>query len=210
VSDPRRVAILGGTFDPIHLGHIAIAEQARDGAGLEETWLVPSAMPPHRGAASASAQDRLDMVQSAVAGHPRLRVLDIEVRRPGPSYTADTLRQLEAGYPGAEFWIVLGADAARDIMTWHGREELLGRARFLLVNRSGVDRLAEADARRLGFDAGGRTLIIEVDSPAISATEVRERVAAGLSLDGLVPAAVAEIIAARGLYGSEGGGGLVG
>jgi nicotinate-nucleotide adenylyltransferase len=210
VSDPRRVAILGGTFDPIHLGHIAIAEQAVDGAGLEETWLVPSATPPHRGAASASAQDRLDMVQSAVAGHPRLRVLDIEVRRPGPSYTADTLRELEAGYPGAEFWIVLGADAARDIVTWHGREELLGRARFLLVNRSGVDRLAEADARRLGFDAGGRTLIIEVDSPAISATEVRERVAAGLSLDGLVPAAVAEIIAARGLYASEGAGGLVG
>jgi nicotinate-nucleotide adenylyltransferase len=200
VIDSGRVAVLGGTFDPIHLGHLAIADQARDVAGFDETWLVPSAIPPHRPSTYASAQDRLDMAVAAVAGGPRLRVLDVEVRRPGPSYTADTLRQLERDHPAVEFWLVLGADAARDIGTWHGRDDLLDHARFLIVNRSGVDPLHAPKARRLGFQPPDLCRIVHVDSPPISATAVRDRVRAGQSLDGLVPAAVAEIIAARGLY----------
>ena len=199
MSGVRRVAILGGTFDPIHYGHLAIAEQARERLGADEAWLVPTRRPPHREPTIASAEDRLDMVTAAVDGRAGLRSVDLEVRRPGPSYTIDTLVELEAQHPDAELWLVLGADAARDIGSWHRHDELLARARFLLVNRTGVPDIDDAQARSLGYPAE-RTRIVHVDSPPLSATEARRRVAAGLGLEGLVPAPVASLIAARGLY----------
>lgn len=212
MSSSHTVAVLGGTFDPVHLGHLAIAEQARDAGGFDETWLIPSALPPHRAAAHAPAEDRLDMLRAAVDARPRLRVLDIEVRRPGPSYTIDTIAELTRTHPDVEAWLILGADAARDIETWHGHAALMRQARFVIVNRSGVAELNDAEARRLGF-APPRTRIIHVDSPPISATAIRQRVAAGEPLDDLVPPAVAELIAARGLYRSADagdGGGIIG
>ncbi len=125
MSGPGSVVVLGGTFDPVHLGHLAAAEQARDLAGAEEAWLIPANTPPHRGATIASSPDRLDLVHAAAAGRQRMRVLDLELRRPGPSYTADTLAELAAAHPGTEIWFALGTDAARDIATWHRREEVL-------------------------------------------------------------------------------------
>jgi len=198
---PRVVVVLGGTFDPIHAGHLAILEQVRRSVAADEAWLVPTATPPHRRPALASVGDRLDMVRAAALGHPGVRVVDDEVRRGGPSYTVDTLDELERRHPGVEFWLTLGADAARDIGGWHRAADLLARARFVLVNRTGVPALDEAEARRLGFDAA-RTRLIHVDSPPVSATEIRGRVAAGVPLDDLVSPAVARIIAQRGLYGA--------
>jgi nicotinate-nucleotide adenylyltransferase len=199
VTEARRVVVLGGTFDPVHLGHLAAAEQARDLAGADEAWLIPANTPPHRGATVASPGDRLDLLRAAAAGRDRLRVLDLELRRPGPSYTADTLAELAAEHPGTEIWFALGTDAARDIPTWHRRDEVLESARFLLLNRGGVGEVDAAEAVRLGF-VPERTRIVRIDSPPISATEVRRRAAAGLGTEDLVPAAVARLIEERGLY----------
>jgi nicotinate-nucleotide adenylyltransferase len=199
VSERGRVVVLGGTFDPVHLGHLAAAEQARDLAGADEVWLIPANTPPHRGATIASPADRLDLLRAAVAGRERMRVLDHELRRPGPSYTADTLAELTAEHPGTEIWFALGTDAARDIPTWHRRDEVLDSARFLLLNRGGVGEVDAAEAARLGFRPD-RTLIVHIDSPPISATEVRRRAAAGLGTEGLVPGPVARLIDERGLY----------
>jgi nicotinate-nucleotide adenylyltransferase len=195
----RRVVVLGGTFDPVHLGHLAAAEQARDLLGADEAWLVPTGQPPHRPQAMAPAEDRLAMLRAAVAGRERLRVLDNEVCRPGPSYTVDTLDELAAEHPATEVWLALGTDAAREIGAWHRRDEVLRRARFLLLNRGGVGEVDAAEAARLGFDPR-RTRIVHIDSPPISATEVRRRAAEGGGTEGLVPEPVARLIAERGLY----------
>ena len=195
----RRVVALGGTFDPIHAGHLAILLQVRAALGAGEAWLLPTALPPHRRPAHAPAADRLALTEAAAAAEEGVRVLDVEMRRPGPSYTIDTLDELERLHPGVEVWFLLGADAARDIRHWHRAAELLARARFVLVNRSGVPALDDAEARALGFDPQ-RTRVLHVDSPAVSATEVRRRVVAGESITGMVPPQVERMIAARGLY----------
>jgi nicotinate-nucleotide adenylyltransferase len=195
----RRVVVLGGTFDPVHCGHLAAAEQARDLLGAEEAWLIPTNHPPHRAATAAPAEDRLAMLLAAVAGRDRLRVLDLELRRPGPSYTAETLDQLGAEHPDTEIWFALGTDAAREIGSWHRRDEVLARARFLLLNRGGVGEIDAGEAARLGFHPE-RTRIVHIDSPPISATEVRRRAAEGRSSEGLVPGPVDRLIAERHLY----------
>jgi nicotinate-nucleotide adenylyltransferase len=195
----RRVVVLGGTFDPVHLGHLAAAEQARDLLGADEAWLVPTGTPPHRAPAVAPAEDRLAMLRAAVAGRDGLRVLDNEVRRPGPSYTLETLDELEAEHPDTEIWLALGTDAAREIGSWHRRDEVLRRTRFVLLNRGGVGEVDAPEAARLGFDPE-RTRIVHIDSPPISATEVRRQAAEGEGTEGLVPPRVARLIADRGLY----------
>ncbi len=196
---PPRAVLLGGTFDPIHLGHLAVAAQVREQLDAAEVWLIPVGIPPHRGRTVAAARDREAMVRAAAAGVPGLRVLDLELRRPGPSYSADTVAELAATHPQIEQWLLLGADAAREIGSWHRLDDLLEAARFVLVNRQGVGTLTADDAAGLGFQPG-RTRIVHVDSPPISATEVRRRATAGGSLSGLVPPAVARLIAERGLY----------
>lgn len=198
---PARVILLGGTFDPVHCGHLAVAAQASRLLDAEQVWLVPAGIPPHREATLASAADREAMVRAAVVGRADLRIADVELRRDGPSYSSDTVAALAAAHPDVEQWFLLGADAAREIGGWHALGRLLEIVRFVLVNRDGVGTLTLAEAVRLGFDPA-RTRVVRVDSPPISATEVRRRVAAGLPLDGWVPEAVAAIIAARGLYGA--------
>jgi len=199
VSPARSVAVLGGTFDPIHAGHLAILDQVRRAVGAGEAWLIPTARPPHRRPTHASPEDRLAMTVAAAAGLPGVRVLDVEIRRDGLSYTIETLDELERDHPGVELWFTLGADAARELPAWHRAVELLGRARFILVNRSGVPPIDVAEARALGFDMA-RTALLAVDSPPVSATEIRRRVAAGETIAGMLPPAVAAIVRERGLY----------
>ena len=194
-----RVAVFGGTFDPFHLGHLAVAEQAREGVLADEVWVVPAGVPPHRGSVLTGAEDRLAMCRAAIEGRPRILTLDLELRRPGPSYTVDTMRDLRGAHPGVQLWVVLGADAARQTSGWHGAAELLGDYQFVLVNRAGEAAIRHAEAIALGF-LPERTRVIGIDSPDISGTEIRRRVAAGEPLEGLVSPAVAAIIEERGLY----------
>jgi nicotinate-nucleotide adenylyltransferase len=195
----RRIAVFGGTFDPFHLGHLAVAVQARDGIRAEEAWVVPAGVPPLRAPAHAPAADRLDMCRAAIAGTAGLRSLDLELRRLGPSYTIETMRDLASLHPDLELWVVLGADAARHVDGWRGARELLGRFRFALVNRAGEGAIHREEALSLGFRPD-RTRILGIVSPNVSATEIRRRAAAGEPLAGLVAPAVARLIAERGLY----------
>jgi len=194
-----RVAVFGGTFDPFHVGHLAVAEQARDGVLADEVWVVPAGVPPHRGPVMAGAADRLAMCRAAIEGRPRISALDLELSRPGPSYTLDTMRDLGAGHPGTQLWVVLGADAARQTSGWHEAGELLGTYHFVLVNRAGEAPIRHAEAIALGF-LPDLTRVVGIDSPDISGTEIRRRVAAGEPLSGMVSPAVAAIIEQRRLY----------
>ena len=159
-----RVAVFGGTFDPFHLGHLAVAEQARDGILADETWVVPAGVPPLHGPALAGAADRLEICRAAIAGRPRISVLDLELRRPGPSYTVDTMRDLAAAHPDVQLWVVLGADAARQMTAWHGAAELLAGYHFVLVNRAGEALIHHAEAIGLGYRPE-RTRVVGIRVP---------------------------------------------
>jgi nicotinate-nucleotide adenylyltransferase len=190
---------MGGTFDPVHNGHLAAARQLRDVAGLDEVWLMPNATPPHRTAAPvASAVDRLRMVQLAIDGQPGLVASALEVERGGISYTIDTVRELARAFPGRPFVILLGSDAALQIRSWHDADALLDEARFLIFNRPETT-LAPQTLYELGFKPT-RTQIVHLDTPAIAAHQVRDRLARGAPIDDLVPAAVADYIRTHHLY----------
>jgi nicotinate-nucleotide adenylyltransferase len=196
---PDDIGIMGGTFDPVHNGHVAAARQLRDLARLSEVWLMPNATPAHRAAAPvATAGDRLRMVQLAVEGQPGLVSSALEVDRGGVSYTIDTLRELARVYPGRPFAILLGSDAALQIRSWHEAGELLDQAHFVIFNRPDTT-MAPQTLHELGF-APARTQIVHLDTPAIAAHQVRDRLARGASIDDLVPAAVAEYIRTHQLY----------
>jgi nicotinate-nucleotide adenylyltransferase len=194
-----RVGVVGGTFDPIHLGHVALAEGARECARLERVLLIPAADPPHRGGPVASAQDRLEMVRLAAGDHEGLEVSDIELRREGPSYTADTLAALTSEMPGSELFLVLGWDAAAELRSWRRPDEVLRLARLIVVPRPGLPPPGKAELRAAGIDPD-RTLLCPVITPRVEATEIRERARQGRSLHGLVAPAVEAYLVGRGLY----------
>ena len=199
MAPPRRVVLLGGTFDPLHSGHLAVADQVAAALRAEEIWLIPTNLPPHRPAPEAGVDDRLAMVGAAAQARADLVVIDAEARRPGVSYTIDTLEELAQRHRDLEMWFLLGADAAREIGSWRGSVRLLAANCFAIVNREGVDEMTDAEAAGLGFDPA-RTRLLRVDSPPISATDIRRRVREGRSIAGLVPQPVASVIEARGLY----------
>jgi len=185
-----RLGLLGGSFDPVHLGHLALAEAARDRLRLDRVLLVVAAGQPLKPAGPAApAEDRYAMVRLAVRGHPRLEASDLELRRPAPSYTVDTLREIRRGLaPGDEIVLLLGSDALADLPRWREAAALRTLARVAACARPGGPAPAGAD------------LVLEADTPDASSTEVRRRVAAGQSVAGLVPGDVAAYIAERGLY----------
>lgn len=195
------VLVFGGTFDPVHCGHLSIARQAQERTGAEATWFVPAALAPLRDAPQAIAAERLMLLQAACAadGYPSDAVLDIAIRRGGVSYTADVMDALRAEHPDLELAVLIGADAARTINRWHRTSDLLRAERFVIVNRTGPPPLDADEVARLGYDTE-RTTLLTIDSPDISASEVRDRTARGESLSGLVPEVVAALIAAKGMY----------
>ena len=190
---------MGGTFDPVHNGHLAAARQLLTVADLEQVWLMPNAMPPHRTATPvANAEDRLRMVELAVDGQPGLRPSRIEVDRGGVSYTVDTMRQLAREFPEQRFALLLGSDAALQIRSWHNADALLDEASFVIFNRPETA-LAPQTLHELGF-APARSRIVHLDTPAIAAHQVRDRLARRAPIDDLVPAPVAEYIRTHELY----------
>lgn len=191
-----RIGLYGGTFDPIHVGHLRAAENAREELGLDLVAFLPSAVPPHRGAPLSPAQDRLAMARLATAGYPAFEAWDVELRREGPSYTVETVAALLAERPADSFVLVVGADTWPEIPGWREPERLLRLVEVAVVDRPGFP-AGEPSAPFPGARPPRR-----VSGPGLllSASAIREHARSGRSVRFLVPDAVAEHIAARGLY----------
>lgn len=198
---PRKIGVYGGTFDPPHVGHLIVAGDACEALGLDRLLFVPSAVPPHkRHSVEATAEVRMEMVEAAVGGDERFEVSDMELRREGPSYTVDTLRELRERYPGAELYLLVGADVVPDLPTWRAPEEILRLARLAVLARAGEhggEGASEAE-RPIPFV---RVPVTRVD---VSATEVRRRVREGRPIRYLVTDPVRAIVEREGLYRAGG------
>jgi len=190
---------MGGTFDPLHIGHMLAAEAARDSYELDEVWFMPSHMPPHKHEAGVSGEDRLAMVQEAVKGHECYRTLDWEVNRGGVSYTIDTVRMLQERYPDIDLYFIIGADMVQYLPKWRSIEELAERLTFIGVGRPGtplnLDVLPEAIA--------GKVMLADMPMVDISSTMLRKRAAEGKSIRYMVPEAVFNYVHRSGLYGVQ-------
>lgn len=197
-----RVGIVGGTFDPIHLGHIAMAEAGAECAGLDRVLLIPADVPPHRPPAAAPAADRLEMCRLAAAGHPRLEVSDIELRRVGPSYTVDTLRELRRWGPGDELYLLLGWDAAREIRAWRAPDEVMRLGQLVIVTRPGYPAPTVDDVAAAGIDPA-RAVLCDAHTPEVESSDVRRLIEEGASLRDLVDPAVESYLRRRGLYAAR-------
>jgi nicotinate-nucleotide adenylyltransferase len=202
---------MGGTFDPIHIGHLAAAEEAREVLGLGRVLFVPAGDPPHKPADAVSgAADRVAMVELAIAGNPAFEVSRVEVDRSGPSWTVDTLELLAAGERAAgrqpDLTLILSAESFAGLPSWHEPHRLFGLARIAVVPRAGLE--APDDAWIAEHFPGADARVERLAGPRVrlSATEIRERVAAGRSIRYLVPDAVIRYIGDHGLYQSTPGG----
>jgi nicotinate-nucleotide adenylyltransferase len=193
--------VFGGTFDPIHLAHLAVAEAARDTFGLRRVLFVPAAQPPHKpDRAISPVEHRLAMVEAAIADNPSFEVSRIEVDRAGPSYTADTLAELCAADPADRLALILSAESYSELSTWHEPRRILELADLIVAPRVGY---AEADPDLVpGQFPDAPALIAFMNGPWIrlSASEIRQRAADGRSVRYLVPDAVAAYIGDHGLY----------
>jgi nicotinate-nucleotide adenylyltransferase len=195
----QRLGLLGGTFDPVHVGHLAAAEAAIGCAKLDRVIFIPAATPPHRAPAVAPAEQRLEMCRLAIEGDARFAVSDVELKREGPSYTVDTLTELCRLHAGDELFLILGWDAARLFPTWRRPKEVRELASVVVVGRPGSDAPHEADLREVGLEGDGVVMCME-PTPDVSASEIRQAVAAGESIAGKVPAAVERYITTHRLY----------
>ena len=208
-----RLGVLGGTFDPVHLGHLAVGRAAAAALALDDVRLVPSRVPPHRSVGPrASSYHRFAMAALAALGEPGWTVSDMELRRDGPSYSFDTLTTLAAeGWATTQIFFLIGADAFAEIATWSRYPAVLDLAHFVVVTRPGtthedVRARVPALAPRLvaAGDIGTRTtpgiVLLAADTPDVSSTDIRARVARGASLTGLVTEPVEQYIRRHGLY----------
>ncbi len=195
MSELRRIGVFGGTFDPIHNTHCAIARAALREAGLDLVYFVVSARPPHKhDEAVASAEDRLAMVRAAIQDEPDMEASPIELERTGPSYTVDTLRQLEQRFPGTSLFLIIGLDSLVDFLEWRDPLEILNHAKLLVVPRPGLRHSAPEALE-------GRYQVLPFCESAVSSTDIRARIARGEPIEDLVPLAVTRYIKDRGIYG---------
>lgn len=191
---PVRLGILGGTFDPPHRGHLEAARTVRDALDLDRVVLMVAGEPWQKVAQRSitSAEVRLEMVRALVDGEPRVVVGDDEVRRGGPTYTVDTLRAVKASHPGAELFLVLGSDAARNLPTWKEADVVVGLSTLVVVNRPGDDRAIPVEGATVEF--------VEMTPVDVSSSQIRADAAAGRAVVPATTPAVAEIIARLDLY----------
>lgn len=195
-----RLGVFGGSFNPVHEGHIHIALSALAEAGLSQMLLMVSADPPHKAiAGGVSAAQRYEMARLAQAAHPSLIACDLELSRPGKSYTVDTVELLKAQNPGAEVYWLIGADMLLTLDTWHDPARLMATTRFLVAGRPDNPGAEQAAARLRELYRADITLL-HATGPAISSSDIRARVAAGLSIEGLTPESVIQYIYENGLY----------
>ncbi len=190
----RKIGVMGGTFDPIHHGHLVAASEVADRFGLDEVLFVPTGQPWQKAERVVSrAEDRYLMTVVATASNPRFAVSRVDIDRGGPTYTADTLTDLHAELPDAQLFFITGADALSQILSWRRLDELFALAHFVGVTRPGYE-LED------GHLPDGSVSLVEVPALAISSTDCRRRVAEGHPVWYLVPDGVVQYISKRGLY----------
>jgi len=189
-----RLGVLGGTFDPLHLGHLIVARDVAERLGLDRVLFVLATRPPHKNRELSPAELRLEMLEAALAHDPVLVASDLEVRRPGPSYTIDTLREIRARYPEAELVLVIGADQWQQFEGWKDPQGIARMTTIAVMTREGEDPAA-ADA---GVAIPSR--VVPVTRIDVSATDLRERARQGRSIRHLVPEAAYKIIEREELY----------
>jgi nicotinate-nucleotide adenylyltransferase len=208
--------VLGGTFDPVHLGHVASATQVAEALALDTVLLVLSARPPHKPShRPAAIEDRWAMLEIAATGHGALEPSGIEIEREGPSFTVDTLAALHARQPAAELFLIVGIDAYREVDTWHHPERLLALANLVVTTRPGYETSQNdvlppvAGRQDCGYDpligrqkhkSGHQLLVHRLDGLDVSSTEIRRRARAGHDVSALTGAGVAAYIRAHRLY----------
>jgi len=199
-----RTAVLGGSFNPIHYGHLLLADDVLDALGLDRVLFVPAALPPHKPSSQlAPADDRYAMVQLAVAGHPKFVVSDLELRRAGPSYTVDTLEAL--CIPREELFLIVGSETFLDMLTWRTPRRVARLAQIVVVPRVGSAFDPDSAAvRKVVHEIGQEPLVVRAISLPISASDLRHRVRERRSLAYRVPEAVDAYIQAKRLYRDEG------
>jgi nicotinate-nucleotide adenylyltransferase len=194
-----RLGIMGGTFDPIHYGHLFVAEEARARFALDRVLFVPNGAPPHKEEdLLTAAQDRYEMTRLAIADNPAFACTTLELDRPGPSYTVDTLTTLRDQYPSAELFYITGIDAIADILTWRHHAEIIRMATFIAAARPGFDLKTLQD--RLPTTYLERILLLGTTAQGISSTEIRERIRARLPIRYLTPEEVRNYIREHHLY----------
>ena len=197
-----RLGILGGTFNPVHLGHLICAQEAHLQLRLDRVLLIPAARSPHKpfDEDDPGAEHRLSLCRLAVAGDERLQVSPIEVERPGPSYTVDTLRELHSREPDSELYLIVGGDVAAGLPTWQEPEQVLSLAQLAVATRRGTPRRSIDEALG-GLRGGERAAFFEMPTIEISSTDIRRRVQSRAPIRYLVPDAVAQYIDEHRLYG---------
>lgn len=189
----QRLGVLGGTFDPIHTGHVLLAQFATERLGLSRVLFIPAADPPHKGQCVASAEDRWAMVELAIEGFPTFAASRLELERPGKSYTVDTLRHLRQVHPEVQFYLIIGADNVAPFSTWHNPKGILELCTVVAGTRLSPREEADPELERA---------LVHIDTPVVqfSSTQVRQRLSQGLPVRYLVPEKVEEYIRRQGLY----------
>lgn len=219
----KNVGLFGGTFNPIHLGHLRAADEAGRKFPLDEICFIPSAIPPHKQPeALADAADRMEMIRLAIAGRRSFSASDVEISRAGRSFTIDTVRHFKSALPRQNLFLLMGLDAFLEIHTWHAFRQLLQLIAIVVLTRPGraigqaqlgwqkiQDYIAERISNRYRFAAAGPCYrhpenppiyMLDIGLLDISSTQIRRRIRTGQPLDGLVPAAVESYIRSKGLY----------
>jgi nicotinate-nucleotide adenylyltransferase len=194
----RRIGLLGGTFDPIHNGHLLAAQAAKEAAKLDEVWFIPSSSPPHKPQPSTHASHRRQMVEAAISEDDTFQMEDIELRREGISYTIDTVIALQEQYTDVQFYWIVGSDMVKDLPNWQKIDELAERISFIGLERPdqpGDDSMLPSFIRR-------RLLKAAMTPIGISSSEIRQRLREGRSVRYMLPETVLEIIQRDGLYES--------
>lgn len=190
----RRIGIFGGSFDPVQTAHVALARHALDELRLDEVRWVPAGRPWQKARELAPAADRMAMLALAIRGEPRFVLDDCELRRAGASYMVDTVRELQAREPGAQWFLLIGQDQYAGLHTWHAWQDLLGLVKLAVAPRPGASQQTNSEIIRVGHESVG------LPPTEVSSTEIRTRRAAGQGIDALVPPAVSSYIDQHHLY----------
>ncbi len=194
-----RLGLYGGTFDPIHLGHLILAEQCREACRLDRVWLIATGSPPHKMGGRTSVLHRLEMVRIAIAGHPSFEASEIEALGPGPHYSVETVEAIHRERPDDELFFLIGADSLADLPTWREPDRIAQLATIVVVNRPGIEEGDPSRTTNLGIGMKPMRWVT-IPPIGIASSEIRRRIAEGRSIRYLVPRGVEAYIETHGLY----------